>query len=169
MRYWFSLFSVGVFRGGDAILMVLRIEIEICKIPEDNIATELRRIWIERRGFIEGEGKRLVSTLEPLYHFKEVALRNKSDNRLFRDFDRMLVGKGQKTRTYLFHLETLMNTSLEAGNIETAKELRERLRDLCQRLNDEEMFELHQEFDLDHGMSCLSLKNEENSSYIGKW
>lgn len=62
-------------------------------------------------------------------------------------------------------METLINTSLEAENIETANELRERLRDLCQRLNDEEMFELRQEFDLDHGMSRLSLKNEENSSY----
>lgn len=102
MGYWFSLFTVGVFRGEDAILMTLRIEIERGKIPEENIATELRRVWIQRRSFIEGEGKRLVSTFEPLYPFEEMALGNESDKRLFRDCDRMLVGKGQKREPIYF-------------------------------------------------------------------
>lgn len=79
--------------------ILVQIEIERGKIPEENIATELRRVWIQRRSFIEGEGKRLVSTFEPLYPFEEMALGNESDKRLFRDCDRMLKLKTSRQQT----------------------------------------------------------------------
>lgn len=49
----------------------------------------------------------------------------------------MLMDKRQKTSTYLFQLKTLMDSSLQAGNIERAVELGERLRDLYERSIDE--------------------------------
>lgn len=44
MEYWLNLFYTGVFRGEDVMLMALRIEMEISKISEVDIAAKLDHV-----------------------------------------------------------------------------------------------------------------------------
>lgn len=96
MGYWLNLFYTGVFRGEDVMLMALRIEIEINKIPEAEIAAKLNHVWTQRRSFIEEEGQRILEEKSPTHEISK---------RFSRDVDRML-----------------MDTSYQAGNIERAIE-----------------------------------------------
>lgn len=134
MAYWLNIFYTGVYRGEHVMLMVLRIEYEISKIPDVEIANKLGNVWIQRRSFIEEEGQRILQGKSP---------RNEISERYFRDVDRMLVDKKEKTRAYLLYLKTLKDTSLQAGNIERASEVCERVRDLYEIFDDETIEEMH--------------------------
>lgn len=141
MQYWFSLYLIGVLYGEDPILLSLRIEIEIDKIPQGEVATELRSVWIERKRAGEGEHQPLIVIPEPLCYFEEETLETEAGKRCLRDIDRMLVNKGKKTRTYLRHMETLLTAAVQAGNFESANGLRDRLSDLHSHLQQEESLE----------------------------
>ena len=141
MQYWFSLYLIGVLYGDDPILLSLRIEIEIDKIPQGEVATELRSVWIERKRADEGEHQPLIVIPEPLCYFEEETLETEAGKRCLRDIDRMLVNKGKKTRTYLRHMETLLTAAVQAGNVESANGLRDRLSDLHYHLQREESLE----------------------------
>lgn len=133
--YWLNIFYTGVYRGEHVMLMVLRIEYEISKIPELWIGNEVSNVWIQRRSSIEEEGQRILQGKSP---------RNQISERYFRDVDRMLVNKKEKTRAYLLYLKTLKDTSLQAGNIERASEVCKRVRDLYEIFGDETIEEMHQ-------------------------
>lgn len=141
MQYWFGLYLIGVLRGEDPMLLALRIEIEIDKMPEGEVAIELRGVWIERKRVNEGEHQPLIVLPEPLCHFEEATLETEAGKRCLRDMDRMLVNKGEKTRIYLRHLETLLDAAVQAGNIDSANSLRNRLGNLYYHLQEEEMFQ----------------------------
>ncbi|MCJ1264506.1 hypothetical protein MMC22_004378 [Lobaria immixta] len=151
LRYWSSLFLVGVLSGVvRSNFMAIMIQMEIIKIPDGEIATELRRVWIERQSTNEGEDKRLIELPETLSriafssHEKD-ALKNEEVKRLLRDVDRILLDKRQKTRACLHQLESLLDTTLEAGDLETAIECHGKICDLCDGLDDEEILELDRE------------------------
>lgn len=64
---------------------------------------------------------------------------------MLRDVDRILLDKRQKTRAYLHQLESQINTSLDAGDLETERKCHRKICDLCGSLDDEEAFELYRE------------------------
>lgn len=152
MNYWNSLWSVAVANGEDGILMALRIEYEIAKIPNKEILNKVRPLWSERQDFIEGEGQRRLNPTSDSFRPQKDTIKSEEQKRVSRDIERMLVNKGRKIRTYLLHLETLMYECFESGNCPIACEPREKLRDLhhqirkrlrvlYQRLNEEEKAE----------------------------
>lgn len=151
LRYWSSLFLVGAFSGVvRSNFMAIMIQMEIIKIPDREIATELRRVWIERQSTNEGEDERLIELPETLSriafssHEKD-ALKSEEVKRLLRDVDRILLDKRQKTRACLHQLESLLDSTLEAGDLETAIECHGKICDLCDGLDDEEILELDRE------------------------
>ena len=112
VEYWNDLFVVGIFRGEDAILMALRIEIEINNIPEKDLATKVDHTWNKFRSQIEEQGRLISSFLGPSYRLEENMLTDEYAKQLFRDVDRMLADKKQKTRAYLLDKKTMMSNYL---------------------------------------------------------
>lgn len=152
MNYWNSLWSVAVANGEDGILMALRIEYEIPKIPDKEILNKVNSFWHERQGLIEGEGQRRLSSTSDSFRPQKDTIQSEEQKRMSRDIERMLVDKGRKIRTYLLSLEKLMYQCFEARNYPIPCERREKLRDLYhqirkrlrvlyQRLNEEEKAE----------------------------
>lgn len=151
VEYWNNLFVVGIFRGEDEILMHLRIEIEISNIPEGNLAIKLRRTWSKFRSVIEEQGKLIRSYLGP-YLLEEKSLTDEYTKQLFRDVDRMLADKEQKTTADLLRLKSLMSTAFRVGDTETGIDLGERILDLNQRLCKEALSELYREVQHSHSI-----------------
>ncbi|MCJ1264661.1 hypothetical protein MMC22_004535 [Lobaria immixta] len=143
VEFWNDLFVVGIFRGEDAILMALRIEIEIISIPDKDLATKVRGTWSRFRSEIEEQGRQISLSLGPSYRLEENSLTDEYAKQLYRDVDRMLADKKQKTRAYLHDLKTVMSTDPKFTYTELGYILRYKLCDLYQKLCDEEISELH--------------------------
>lgn len=128
-RYWLNIGVVGMLRGEDQDLLVLRIEIEHTKIPDPEFRTELRNSWRQYRLDNRDEIKR---------QWMERTLESEEALPYHRDIDRMLVNKGPKTRNYLRQMERLLIASLRDQNIGIARGFFNKLGLLHRKLREEE-------------------------------
>ncbi|MCJ1268507.1 hypothetical protein MMC22_008395 [Lobaria immixta] len=137
MNYWNSLWSVAVANGEDGILTALRIEYAISKkytiskIRNKELFNKVLPLWFERQDFIERENQHRLSPTNDLFRPQ---MNSEEQKRLSRDVERMLVDKEWKMRSYLIHMETLMQECFAAGNCPIACEPREKIRDLYHRI-----------------------------------
>lgn len=131
-QYWLNIGIVGMLRGEDPDLLVLRIEIEHTKIADPEFRAEFRNSWRQYR---------LDNRYEITRQWLERTLESEEALPYHRDIDRMLVNKGPKTRNYLRQMERLMITSLRDQRVEIARGFFDHLSQLYGKLRDEERAE----------------------------
>lgn len=129
LRYWLDLCMVGTIRGGDILLLSLRIRMEHDKIADAAFKTRLQGAW---RGF-QSDNKESCLRL----WMRRTVLSQEAQPYL-RDLDTMLQDKGRKTRDYLRRIEALTIHLLRTGNLALARRSFERLGLYYQRLLQED-------------------------------
>lgn len=129
LRYWLGLYSFGILRGIDNVLMALRIDIEQSKIPVRAISNQVRLNWDEYRKANEAGSLR---------NWRNMSIDSEYYKQFHRDLDRMLVNKEQKVKERLRYMERKMSESLRAANLEKAREDFDLLGALYQKMHAEE-------------------------------
>ncbi|MCJ1427314.1 hypothetical protein MMC29_005217, partial [Sticta canariensis] len=161
-QYWLNIGVVGMLRGEDRDLLVLRIEIEHTKIPDPDFRAEFRNSWRQYRVDNRDEIKR---------QWVERTLESREARPYHRDIDRMLVNKGPKTRNYLRQMERLMITSLRDQRVGTARVFFNQLSQLYGKLRDEERADadarvgLPNDFEEGRSLEDIEADGDEEAAY----
>lgn len=128
LQYWLSIGTVGIIRGEDPLLMLVRINIEFLKLDPD-LSFALHPIWNLYWKANSEECKRRWAQISPESEEAKFYLD---------DISRMLVNKGLKTRKYLHCWKMQMMDSLEAGSVAIARMSFDELGLIYQKLQEEE-------------------------------
>lgn len=111
LQYWLSLGVVGILRGEDPMLTIIRIEIEQKKIPDRAIKTQLIHNWTQHW---------IMHRHSCQQYFEKVTLDSEEAKWYLRDLGRMLVKKWWKMHVCIRDLERKTIPSLDAR---TAREM----------------------------------------------
>lgn len=129
LKYWLAISVIGILRREDPTLMAQRVDIEMAKIADQDLQTELSRAWDQHRA---------ENYHECVRYFTRDAEPTEEIHRYFRDIERMLEDKERKTREWLARADTVMITLLRDARLEEARVWFERLAELYQKLAEEE-------------------------------
>lgn len=128
LQYWLNIGTVGIIRGEDPTLMLLRINIEFLKL-DSNLSLALPLAWNSYWKAYSEECK---------LYWAQTNLESEDVNFYLGDINRMLVNKGLKTRKYLRCWKMQMMDSLESGSVGMARMSFNELAPIYQKLQEEE-------------------------------
>lgn len=157
LMYWLNIWVVGIRHYEDAELLVLWIEMEQAKIPDQRLRKELQNNWEEYLITNREESER---------SWAQLTSEDPGIKAYLEDIDTMLADKG-KMRSYLHRLELLMLSTLCDVGVAETREFFHNLAGLYGKLLDEEIAaaEARKIFDI----RIEKNKEEQNAKAIEEW
>lgn len=145
LMYWLNIWVVGIRHYEDPVLLVLWIDMEQTKIPDQTLREELQNAWEEYLLANREESEQSWAQLTP---------DDPGIKAYLEDIDTMVADKN-KMRSYLHSLELHMFNTLHDAGVAEIRECFHNLAELYRRLEDEEVAaaEARKIFDIRGGKS----------------